>query len=357
MRAEDRYLRDPAAEVHLCGGGRAARPQGELTSQMPRRGLSDRFSLKDLAEANERAVQRLRVTRDPDRTNGASARPNEPATDAPEGTAAAAEPVHAAADPIQAAAEPVHAAADPVQAAAESVQAAPDSSAPSEGRPAAPTGTATEPETPVTGVTHPDLAERARWIALVAAKVITIACAVDAFVNPTDRRFKGKAMRVRAIGYIGTLFIVPIAWRLLPNRGRYPRGLDGAVTIPVLLDAAGNSLGIYEDAHVDDVVHVANAAIISGVAGALLAPQVDERWQAAVAAAGLGITGETLWEIMEYVAWRLGADGLNLSYTDTMDDMIESAIGAIIGGLFTLTRVPRSRQARKRVGWRAPLGA
>ena len=202
-----------------------------------------------------------------------------------------------------------------------------------------------------------DLADIVRWAALFAAKAATIGFGIDALLHADSRRFAGKGMRLRAIGYLGTLFVVPLAWRLLPNRGRYPRGLDTAVTIPLLLDAAGNGLGIYEDAHVDDLVHIANGAIVSGIAGALFAPRVDERWQAALAATGLSITAETLWEIMEYAAWRLGANGLNLSYPDTMDDIIESALGAIAGGLFTLTRVPRSREERKRVGWRAPLGA
>ena len=40
-----------------------------------------------------------------------------------------------------------------------------------------------------------------------------------------------------------------------------------------------------------------------------------------------------------------------------MDDIIDSSLGAIAGGLFTLTRVERSREARERVGWRQPLGA
>ncbi len=102
---------------------------------------------------------------------------------------------------------------------------------------------------------------------------------------------------------------------------------------------------------------MANAAIVSGVAGALIAPRVDERWQAALAATGLGITGETLWEIMEYVAWRLGANGMDLTYDDTMADIIESSLGALVGGIFTLTRLPKSERARKKVGWRAPLGA
>jgi hypothetical protein len=289
-----------------------------------RRGLSDRVRLSDLEEANERAVQRLRVSRDQEPTNGASAN-----------TLDTARATEARATETPAEASPGDAAPMPPEAAASGVPS-------------------TSPET---WIAHPDPLERVRWLALVAAKVATIGFAIDALLHPTAHRFRGKAMRLRALGYIGTLFVVPTVWRLLPNRGRYPRGLDTAVSIPLLLDAAGNSLGIYDDAHVDDVVHVANAAIVSGVTGALVAPRVDERWQAALAAAGLGITGETLWEIMEYVAWRLGADGMNLSYTDTMEDIIESSLGAILGGLYTLARVPSSREARKKAGWRAPLGA
>ena len=195
-------------------------------------------------------------------------------------------------------------------------------------------------------------------LAIVAAKAATIAFGIEALLHAETGRFRGKAMRPRAIGYLGALTIVPLVWRLLPNRGRYPQALDFAVTVPLLLDAAGNGLGIYEDAHVDDLVHFANAAIVSGIAGAMVAPQVDKRWHAAAAGVGFAIAGETLWEIMEYGALKFGrADGMNLTYEDTMDDIVDSTLGAIVGGLFTLTRVERSREARERAGWRDPLGA
>ena len=188
------------------------------------------------------------------------------------------------------------------------------------------------------------------------AKVVTIVCAVDALLNADSPRLRGKAIRTRAVGYTASLFIVPVLWRLLPDRGRYPQELDLAVTTPLLLDAVGNALGLYEEAHIDDVVHLANAAIVSGVAGALFAPRVDERWQAALAGAGVAIVAETAWELAEYGAWRLGADGMNLTYEDSMDDIGESWIGAVLGALFTLTRTPRSKSARKRAGWREALG-
>ena len=194
------------------------------------------------------------------------------------------------------------------------------------------------------------------WSALVAMKATILAIAIDAVIRPDQPRYRGKAMQTRALGYVGATLVVPLAWRLLPGRGRYPRGLDLAVSTPLLLDAIGNAAGIYQRKRIDDLVHLANGAIVAGVGGALVAPHVDERWQAAVAGAGIGIVGETFWEVAEYVAFRFGARGMDLTYEDTMDDLIESTIGALIGGAFTLTRLPRSKSAR-RTGWRSVVGA
>jgi len=110
------------------------------------------------------------------------------------------------------------------------------------------------------------MAESVLSAAIVATKALTIGFAVDAFINARSVRLRGKAIRTRAFGYVGGLFIVPAIWLMLPDRGRYPRALDLAVTVPLLLDAGGNSLGLYNDAHIDDLVHIANSAIVSGVA-------------------------------------------------------------------------------------------
>jgi hypothetical protein len=200
------------------------------------------------------------------------------------------------------------------------------------------------------------LAGKAGMAALVAMKAVIVAVAIDASVRSDSPRYRGKAMRTRAIGYVGVTCLVPLAWRLLPNRDRYPLGLDLAISVPLLLDAGGNAAGVYQQRHVDDVVHLANGAIVAGVAGALVAPHVDEPWQAALAAAGIGITAQTMWELMEYVAFKFGARGMELTYEDTMNDMIESTVGAIIGGLFSLTRKPRSKAASQ-TGGRSVAGA
>jgi len=197
----------------------------------------------------------------------------------------------------------------------------------------------------------PSWLDRALDVAILATKAATIACAIDGFVNADSPRLRGKAIRTRAIGYTAGLFIVPAIWRVLPDRGRYPRGLDLAVTLPLLIDAGGNALGLYEEAHLDDIVHFLNAAIVSGVAGSLFGTQVEEPWQAALAGTGTAIAGETGWEIAEYLAWKAGANGMDLTYEDTMADLAESALGAVVGGIVTWLRMPRDRAERRR-GWR-----
>src|SRR3954465_2783862 len=198
--------------------------------------------------------------------------------------------------------------------------------------------------------------ESALTVAILVSKASTVAFAVDAFVNADTPRLRGKGIRTRAIGYAGALLVVPILWWLLPERARYPRALDLAGAIPLLLDAGGNALDLYEEARIDDLVHIANSGIVSGVAGSLFAPKVDERWQAALIGAGVSITAAAAWELAEYGAMRLGADGMDLTYDDTMADLAEGFLGAALGALFTLTRVPRARSERNRRGWREPLG-
>jgi hypothetical protein len=47
---------------------------------------------------------------------------------------------------------------------------------------------------------------------------------------------------------------------------------------------------------------------------------------------------------------------MNLTYQDTMVDILDGWVGAVAGALFTLTRVPRGREQRNRHGWRGVLG-
>jgi hypothetical protein len=52
---------------------------------------------------------------------------------------------------------------------------------------------------------------------------------------------------------------------------------------------------------------------------------------------------------------KAGADGMDLTYEDTIADLAESAAGAVVGGLVTWARMPRERADRRR-GWRHAVG-
>lgn len=184
------------------------------------------------------------------------------------------------------------------------------------------------------------------WMgAITAVKAVIIALAVDAFINSGSPRFSGKAMRVRSIGYAGTLALVPIAWRIAGRRQPYPHALDLAVALPLLADAGGNAIGIYQRAHVDDAIHFANGALLTAVVGTVVSPRARTSWEAAGAATAIGVSAAATWEIAEWVASKFGAKGMDLTYDDTMADLIETSAGAVLGGLVTLLRHPSRLRA------------
>jgi hypothetical protein len=190
------------------------------------------------------------------------------------------------------------------------------------------------------------------WVAAITAvKATVIALAVDAFLNSNSPRYHGKGMRLRAVGYAGGMLAVPLAWRLRGRREPYPRELDLAVTLPLLVDAGGNAIGIYRRAHVDDLIHFADGALVASVVGALATPRVRTSWEAAGVGALAGTALAGLWEIGEWIGLKVGAKGMNLTYDDTMTDLVETTAGALLGGIVTLLRHPsRLREVPGRRG-------
>ncbi len=202
------------------------------------------------------------------------------------------------------------------------------------------TGATQEPQGQHASPTPPTLADLGWLAAITASKAAVIALAVDAFMNSDKPRYHGKGMRLRAFGYAGGMLLVPLAWRLRGHRDPYPRELDLAITLPLLVDAGGNAIGIYQRAHVDDLIHFADGAVVSSLIGALATPRVKTPWEAVGAGVAAGGMFAGLWEIGEWIGLKLGAEGMDLSYDDTMTDLAETIAGAALGGLVTLMRHP-----------------
>lgn len=207
---------------------------------------------------------------------------------------------------------------------------------------------------PLPRVSPPTPGDVAWMAAITAVKSTVVALAVDAFLNSDKPRYHGKGMRLRAIGYAGGMLAVPVAWRLLGRRDPYPRELDLAITLPLLVDAGGNAIGIYRRAHVDDLIHFADGALVASVVGALATPRVRTSWEAAAAGTFAGGAAAALWEVGEWIGFKLGAKGMDLSYDDTMVDLVETMAGAALGGVITLLRHP-SRLRRVPGGSGDPL--
>jgi hypothetical protein len=173
---------------------------------------------------------------------------------------------------------------------------------------------------------------------LMAGKATALAFSIEPVLHPKARKFHGKAMRIRALGYFGMLLAVPVGWLASGRRVSYPIGADLALTVPLLLDSGGNALGIYDSDNIDDLVHFTNTAILSTAFGVAISPHVDSRWKAGAATTAFGVTGELAWELMEYTADAIGFDGLNLSRADTLGDIGEAVLGAILAGAITTIR-------------------
>jgi hypothetical protein len=145
-------------------------------------------------------------------------------------------------------------------------------------------------------------------------------------------------MRIRSLGYLGGLALVPAVWLAGDRRERYPVAADLAMSFPLLVDGAGNSLGIYDEARIDDAVHFLNAAVLSSLFGAVISSRVGSRRTAAAATVAFGIIGEVAFDAMEYGAERVGFTGLGLSAEDTIADVTLAGIGTAVAAAITWAR-------------------
>jgi hypothetical protein len=190
----------------------------------------------------------------------------------------------------------------------------------------------------------------------LAVKAATAACAVEGALHPDQKRYRGKAMRIRAVGYFAGLGLVPAIWLSQSHQRPYPAGADLAVSVPLMIDAVGNTIGVYDDARLDDLVHGVNATVLSSLFGAVISPHVRSRTTATLATVGFGVCGELLWELMEYIGQAIGFKGLMLSKDDTEGDVAAAFIGTAVAAAITWIRWRPSAE-RPLVDWGSPAEA
>ena len=174
---------------------------------------------------------------------------------------------------------------------------------------------------------------RVLW-AVRAALVLALAFSV-AF--PDLPQFEGKGMAFRAPFFLLPMAAVPIGWRLRGRRDPYPSLADALVISPFLVDTLGNALNFYNSyASTDDVLHAINWILL--VAGITLLLLRTDMPPIAAWALGYGIGALAIiwWEAAEWLVQELGTAGLELTYGDTIGDLVLSSTGGALGAALAI---------------------
>ncbi len=171
------------------------------------------------------------------------------------------------------------------------------------------------------------------WVNLGVKVVLITLLAIGAFSGL--QQFEGKAFGWRLATYPIAAFVVPVIWAIRARDTAYPFAADILLTLPFLIDTAGNALDFYDTIPWwDDVNHLVNWALLSGAVGALAWRNHIRPWQTLAYVVGFGSVTAILWEIAEYFAFIRFIEEIETAYVDTLGDMALGLTGAVLAGLF-----------------------
>lgn len=172
----------------------------------------------------------------------------------------------------------------------------------------------------------------------ILIKFINIALILLAVIEPDLPQFQGKAMGARLILYPLASLVVPVIWLILGRRSPYPHLVDILVVLPFVNDTAGNALNLYNTTRIfDRFAHWFSWALLTTAFGSAVSVTRITRINVFTLAVGFGVTTIVLWEIAEFILMQMGSSGLQLTYSDTMDDLIPSSLGSFVGSLLVIT--------------------
>jgi hypothetical protein len=175
------------------------------------------------------------------------------------------------------------------------------------------------------------------WINL-ALKALFVGLLLLGVVASDWPQFQGKAMIARALTFPLAALIVPGLWWLRGPARRYPHLFDIMVVLPFVIDSGANALNLYNTTEFfDGFAHWLNWAILVTAFGVAVSALRLSRLNVFALAVGFGATTHICWEVIEYGLMQLGSSGLQLTYADTIDDLVLSLLGSICGAAVTIT--------------------
>lgn len=183
-------------------------------------------------------------------------------------------------------------------------------------------------------------------------KAAVVAFALVPIIRPDASHFAGKAMGVRAVLYPATTLLIPAIWLLAGRPSPYPVWADIAFGLPFAVDAGANVFGLFAIRGFDAIPHATGWFFLSIAFGLAIAPLVPERWMLFGLVVGFGAVADIIWEFGEFAMMRSGASGLQLTYENTIQDLVLSLAGAAVAAVVMATVLwPADGTARTLFGW------
>ncbi|NIR36129.1 MAG: hypothetical protein GWN07_08950 [Actinobacteria bacterium] len=186
----------------------------------------------------------------------------------------------------------------------------------------------------------------------IAVKAALFASFAVALTVPLDA-LEGKAMGARAPLFLAPAIVVPVVGRWRRWHPHAHTG-DALLSAPFLLDTLGNLFGIYDRFDgTDDVLHAVNWVLLVAAFHAFRFRRVSDRRDAVLLGYGFGAIAIVWWEAMEWVVSEDGlggADGLSLTYGDTIGDLVLSSTGGLVGSVVAVALLCPHRPAPEAEG-------
>ncbi|HCV35777.1 MAG TPA: hypothetical protein DF783_02550 [Acidimicrobiaceae bacterium] len=195
-----------------------------------------------------------------------------------------------------------------------------------------------------------DISLKCAQVAMWVVKLLLAACLLTGLLFPGIPGVEGKGWPERAVGYPLSALIVPIVWffsRRSQTRNAasgspaststappstYPYHGDALLVTPFVLDLAGNLVNLYDTFdQFDDVLHFLNWTFLVAAMVLFLRPAKLKRWNLVLLGSGFGALAIVAWEGVEWIIQEMGTAGLELTYDDTVGDLVLSTSGGILG--------------------------
>jgi len=189
--------------------------------------------------------------------------------------------------------------------------------------------------------------DRTGLVLNLLAKLLLFALVGYALTMADLPRMTGKALEVRAVLYPLAGLLVPIIWALRGRPAPYPHVADALIASPFIVDIGGNVANFYNTlVWFDDVAHAVTWMLLVLGVGLLIRRLGLGPLNTAALCIGFGSVSHVLWEIIEYLLMTYGAEGLQLTYGDTIGDLAMSLTGSVLAGV-TVGLLVRNSGARK----------